>query len=143
MKNYILLCLIIVNVFSFDSYAQQSKIKAADKKYDSYAYVDAIKTYEKVADKGYKSEDMFKKLGNAYYFNSNFEGAAKWYGELFAMNSEVEPEYYYRYAQSLKSIGETDQANKLLGEFNAKNKTDNRAKLYGQNINYLDQIKAN
>ena len=67
MKNYILLCLIIVNVFSFDSYAQQSKINAADKKYDSYAYVDAIKTYEKVASKGYKSEDMFKKLGNAHY----------------------------------------------------------------------------
>lgn len=143
MKNYILLCLIIVNVFSFDSYAQQSKINAADKKYDSYAYVDAIKTYEKVASKGYKSEDMFKKLGNAYYFNSNFEGAAKWYGELFAMNSEVEPEYYYRYAQSLKSIGEADKANRLLGEFNAKNKTDNRAKLYEQNVNYLDQIKAN
>lgn len=143
MKNYILLCLIIVNVFSFDSYAQQSKIKAGDKKYDSYAYVDAIKTYEKVANKGYKSEDMFKKLGNAYYFNSNFEGAAKWYGELFAMNTVVEPEYYYRYAQSLKSIGETDKANKLLGEFYAKNKTDNRAKLYGENVNYLDQIKAN
>jgi outer membrane protein OmpA-like peptidoglycan-associated protein/tetratricopeptide (TPR) repeat protein len=143
MKNYILLCLIIVNVFSFDSYAQQSKINAADKKYDSYAYVDAIKTYEKVASKGYKSEDMFKKLGNAYYFNSNFEGAAKWYGELFAMNKEVEPEYYYRYAQSLKSIGEADKANRLLGEFNAKNKTDNRAKLYEQNVNYLDQIKAN
>ncbi|MBF4467674.1 OmpA family protein [Flavobacterium sp. LC2016-12] len=143
MKNYILLCLIIVNVFSFDSYAQQSKINAADKKYDSYAYVDAIKTYEKVASKGYKSEDMFKKLGNAYYFNSNFEGAAKWYGELFAMNTAVEPEYYYRYAQSLKSIGEADKANRLLGEFNAKNKTDNRAKLYEQNVNYLDQIKAN
>jgi outer membrane protein OmpA-like peptidoglycan-associated protein/tetratricopeptide (TPR) repeat protein len=143
MKNYILLCLIIVNVFSFDSYAQQSKINAVDKEYDSYAYIDAIKTYEKVANKGYKSEDMFKKLGNSYYFNSNFEGASKWYGELFAMNTSVEPEYYYRYAQSLKSIGEIDKANKLLGEFNAKNKTDNRGKLYEENLNYLDQIKAN
>lgn len=143
MKNYLLLCLIIVNVFSFDSYAQQSKIKAADKKYDSYAYIDAIKTYEKVANKGYKSEDMFKKLGNSYYFNSNFEGASKWYGELFAMNTSVEPEYYYRYAQSLKSTGEPNKANKLLGEFNAKNKTDNRGKLYQENVNYLDQIKAN
>ncbi|MNQ24707.1 Outer membrane porin F precursor [compost metagenome] len=143
MKNYIFLCLIIVNVFSFDSYAQQSKINAVDKEYDSYAYIDAIKTYEKVANKGYKSEDMFKKLGNSYYFNSNFEGASKWYGELFAMNTSVEPEYYYRYAQSLKSIGEIDKANKLLGEFNAKNKTDNRGKLYEENLNYLDQIKAN
>ena len=143
MKNYILLCLIIVNVFSFDSYAQQSKIDSGDKKYASYAYIDAIKTYEKVANKGYKSEEMFKKLGNAYYFNSDFEGAAKWYGELFAMNNAVEPEYYYRYAQSLKSTGQIDKANRLLGEFNAKNKTDNRAKLYEADVNYLDQIKAN
>ena len=143
MKNYILLFLIIVNVFSFDSYAQQSKINAADKKYDNYAYIDAIKTYEKVANKGYKSEDMFKKLGNSYYFNSNFEGASKWYGELFAMNTSVEPEYYYRYAQSLRAIGQTELANKMMDEFATKFKDDIRSKLYNENVNYLDQIKAN
>ncbi|MBF4493080.1 OmpA family protein [Flavobacterium sp. JLP] len=143
MKNSILLCLTFVCIFSFDSYSQQSKINAADKKYDSYAYVDAIKAYERVAEKGYKSEDMFKKLGNSYYFNSDFEGAAKWYGELFAMNTAVEPEYYYRYGQSLKSIGQTEKANKIFDEFNSKNKTDNRAKLYKEDVNYLEQIKAN
>jgi outer membrane protein OmpA-like peptidoglycan-associated protein len=144
MKNYIFLCLIFVSFFSFDSYSQQSKkTNSADKKYDNYAYIDAIKAYERVADKGYKSEDMFKKLGNSYYFNSDFEGAAKWYGELFAMNTTVEPEYYYRYAQSLKSTGQTDKASKILDEFNAKDSTDNRAKLYKEDVNYLEQIKAN
>ncbi|MTH15333.1 OmpA family protein [Flavobacterium sp. LC2016-01] len=143
MKNYIFLCLTFVSVFSLDSYSQQSKLNSGDKKYNNYAYVDAIKTYERVADKGYKSEEMFKKLGNSYYFNSDFDGAAKWYGELFAMNSNIEPEYYYRYAQSLKSIGETAKANKILDEFDAKNKNDNRAKLYKEDVNYLDQIKAN
>ena len=143
MKNYILLCITIVSAFSFDSYSQQTKVHSGDKKYDNYAYVDAIKTYEKVANKGYKSEDMFKKLGNSYYFNSEFDGAAKWYGELFAMNTTPEPEYYYRYAQSLKSIGQTDKANKLLDEFNAKYKNDNRGKLYKEDKNYLNQIKAN
>ncbi|NWL02694.1 flagellar motor protein MotB [Flavobacterium collinsii] len=143
MKNYTLLFLIIISSFSFSTYGQQAKINSGDKKYDNYAYVDAIKTYEKVANKGYKSEDMFKKLGNAYYFNSNFEGAAKWYGELFAMNTTVEPEYYYRYAQSLKSTGDISKANKMFDEFKAKSKTDSRAKFYSENINYLDQIKAN
>jgi outer membrane protein OmpA-like peptidoglycan-associated protein/tetratricopeptide (TPR) repeat protein len=143
MKNYILLCLTIVTVFSFHSYAQQSIVNAGDKKYNKYAYIDAIKTYEKVANKGYKSEEMFKKLGNAYYFNSDFEGAAKWYGELFAMNTAVEPEYYYRYGQSLKSTGQLEKANKILNEFNAKGNTDTRAKLYEKDVNYLDQIKAN
>ena len=77
MKNYILLYITIVSVFSFNGYSQKAKITSADKKYDSYAYVDAIKTYERVAEKGYKSADMFQKLGNAYYFNSDFEKAAK------------------------------------------------------------------
>lgn len=129
--------------FSFDSYSQNSKVAAGDKKYDSYAYIDAIKTYERVAEKGYKSEDMFKKLGNSYYFNSDFDGAAKWYGELFAMNSPAEPEYYYRYAQSLKSTGQMDKANQVLEDFKSKFKNDNRAKLYKEDVNYLEEIKAN
>lgn len=143
MKNYILYCLTFICSISFDSYSQQSKVNSADKKYDNYAYVDAIKTYERVAEKGYKSEDLFKKLGNSYYFNSNFDGAAKWYGELFAMNTSVEPEYYYRYAQSLKSTGQTDKANKILDEFSSKFKNDNRGKLFKDDRNYLDEIKAN
>lgn len=143
MKNYTLLFITIISTYSFSSYAQQAKINSGDKKYDSYAYVDAIKTYEKVANKGYKSEDMFKKLGNSYYFNSDFAGAAKWYGELFAMNASIEPEYYYRYAQSLKSIGEVSKANKLLDDFYAKSKDDTRGKLYKDDKNYLDEIKAN
>ncbi|MFH7014415.1 OmpA family protein [Flavobacterium sp. FlaQc-52] len=142
MKNYILLCLTVIIVFSFDSYSQQSKANSDDKKYDYYAY-DAIKTHERVAKKGYKSEDMFKKLGNSYYFNSEFEGAAKWYSELFAMNTNVESEYYYRYAQSLKSTGQMDKANRILDEFDTKFKNDSRGKLYAENLNYLDQIKEN
>ncbi|MDQ6531952.1 OmpA family protein [Flavobacterium sp. LHD-85] len=141
MKNYTLLCLIILNIFN--SYSQQSKVNSADKKYDGYAYIDAIKTYERVAEKGYKSEDLFKKLGNSYYFNSEFEGAAKWYGELFAMNPSPEAEYFYRYAQSLKSTGQLAKADKILNEFNTKYKNDSRGKLYKEDANYLDQIKLN
>jgi outer membrane protein OmpA-like peptidoglycan-associated protein len=141
MKNYRLFCLIILNVFY--GYSQESKVKSGDKKYDGYAYIDAIKTYERVADKGYKSEDLFKKLGNSYYFNSDFEGAAKWYAELFAVNTSPEAEYYYRYAQSLKSTGQTDKAAKIMNEFSFKYKNDSRAKLYKEDVNYMDEIKAN
>ena len=141
MKKVILICTII-SVF-FQGYAQEKKAALGDKNYNSYAYIDAIKTYERVADKGYKSEDMFKKLGNSYYFNSDFEGAAKWYGELFAMNPSPEAEYYYRYAQSLKSVGQIDKANKLMAEFSAKFNNDSRGKLYKEDTNYLNQIKNN
>lgn len=143
MKNFILLCITTLSVFSFNGYAQTSKTTSADKKYDKFAYIKAVSTYERVAEKGYKSEDMFKKLGNSYYFNGELDKAAKWYGELFTMNANQEPEYMYRYAQSLKAIGQNDKANQMLEIFNQKSGNDTRGKLFESNKNYLDQIKAN
>jgi len=143
MKNFILLYITIISVFSFNSYGQKNKITSADKKYDSYAYIKAVSTYERVAEKGYKSEDMFQKLGNSYYFNGELDKAAKWYEELFKMNPNQESEYCYRYAQSLKAIGQTEKANKMLETFQQKAGNDSRGKLFEKNKNYLDQIKAN
>lgn len=123
--------------------AQEIKIKKADKNYDKYAYVDAIKTYEKVADKGYKSVDIFQKLGNSYYFQSKLEQANKWYTELFALNQEIESEYYFRYSQTLKSIGDYKKADEMMEKFYQKNNTDIRAKIAKSQIDYLDIIKKN
>jgi outer membrane protein OmpA-like peptidoglycan-associated protein/tetratricopeptide (TPR) repeat protein len=124
-------------------YAQKAKVASADKQYDRYAYVDAIATYERVAQKGYKNEKMFQNLGNAYYFNAELEKAGKWYGELFAMNQNQEAEYYYRYSQCLKALGDYSQADKMLAEFNKKSGNDRRAQLYQAHKNYLEEIKAN
>ena len=143
MKNFILLYITIISVFSFNSYAQKSKITTADKKYDNYAYIKAVNTYERVAEKGYKSEDMFQKLGNSYYFNGELDKAAKWYGELFTMNPNQESEYCYRYAQSLKAVGQPEKANEMMEIFHQKASDDTRGKLFEKNKNYLDQIKAN
>ncbi|WP_016990418.1 OmpA family protein [Flavobacterium sp. ACAM 123] len=143
MKNNILFYITIISVFSLNIYSQKARVAAADKKYDNYAFVSAIKTYERVADKGYKSADMFQKLGNAYYFNGELEKAAQWYGELFAMTSEVEPAYYYRYAQSLRSIGENDKANQIMEKFDKMSGNDSRGELFAKNENYMDAIKAN
>jgi len=130
-------------VVALKGYSQKAKVAAADKKYDRYAYVDAIATYERVAEKGYKDEKMFQKLGNAHYFNAELEKAAKWYGELFAMNLEQEPEYCYRYSQCLKSVGDYAKADEMLEQFNKKSGNDKRAKLYSKHKNYLEEIKAN
>lgn len=134
----------MISVFSFNIYSQKAKLATADKNYDNYAYIDAIKTYEKVAEKGYKSAPMFQKLGNAYYFNGELDKAVKWYAELFAMpDVQIEPGYYYRYAQSLRAIGDNDKADQILKEFDKISDNDSRAKLFKENANYLDEIKAN
>lgn len=90
-------------------------------KHNDYAYVFMIKTYERIAEKGYKSVEMFQKLGNCYFFNSEMDKAARWYCELFEMNTDLDSEYYYRYAKSLRSIGENDRANEIMTKFNQKN----------------------
>lgn len=123
--------------------AQTGRISSADKDYNKFAYIDAIETYERVAEKGYKDEKMFQKLGNAYYFNGLLSKAAKWYDELFEMNENQDPEYYYRYAQALKSVGDYKKADQIMDKFYKKLNNDQRGVLFEKNRNYLDQIKVN
>ena len=63
---------------------------------------------------------MFKKIANSYFSNFEAEKAVSWYCELFSMTSNLEFEYYYRYAESLKSIGQNEEAYQLLKKFNQK-----------------------
>jgi outer membrane protein OmpA-like peptidoglycan-associated protein/tetratricopeptide (TPR) repeat protein len=124
-------------------FSQKVKEAKADKAYDKFAYVDAIKTYERIFEKGYKTPDMLQKLGNAYYFKADLDNAAKWYGELFALTQDVDPEYYYRYAQSLKSIKDYKKADEMMAKFGQKSGNDLRAKLAGSQKDYLAEIKKN
>jgi outer membrane protein OmpA-like peptidoglycan-associated protein len=82
-----------------------------------------------------------KKLGNAYYFNGELDKASKWYGELFALNEEVDPEYYFRYSQALKAEGNYEKSNQYMELF-AQKTNDSRAKLFQENKDYLTDIEA-
>lgn len=142
MKKQIIFILAL-SLHGFLMNAQEVKINKANKNYEQFAYVDAIKTYEKVAAKGHKSAEVFQKLGNAYYFQSRLEEANKWYTELFAMNQDVEPELYFRYAQTLKAVGDYKKADQMMEKFYQKNGTDNRAKIGKTQKDYLAEIKKN
>jgi len=134
---------IMLSFFFFKAAAQQALLNKAEKEYNNYAYADAIEIYEKLAAKGVEDEKMFQRLGNAYYFNAELPKAAIWYDKLFAVNPQQEPEYLYRYAQSLKSVADYAKADIMLEEFNKKSNADSRGILFQNNKNYLDQIKMN
>lgn len=144
MKNRTTYLLIVLTAL-FASYAdaQQQKLAKAGKLYDNYAYIDAIKIYENIASKGYKSAELFQKLGNAYYFNSEFAEANRWYTELFTLGIEPEPEYYYRFSQTLKSIGDYDKSAQMMKKFVEKNSADERGRIYEEDKNYLAEIRKN
>lgn len=124
-------------------YSQKSSLAKGDKEYGLFAYVDAIKTYERLFSKGYKSADMLEKLGNSYYFKGDLQNAAKWYGELHSLNTNLTPEIYYRYAQSLKAIKDYHNADLMMAKFSQMNANDQRAKLASGQKDYLEVIKKN
>ncbi|CAA9200325.1 OmpA family protein [Flavobacterium collinsii] len=131
------------------AFSQGGKIKKADEKYNNLAYIDAIEIYKKIAERGFKSIDLFQRLGNSYYFNGELSEANKWYTELFKLEAIaysdhfVDPEYYYRYSQTLKSVGDPIKGNEYLELFSLKSQKEHRAKLYTENKNYLEKIKNN
>ncbi|TMU50560.1 OmpA family protein [Flagellimonas algicola] len=98
---------------------QGAKAQAkADERYNEYSFSPAIDIYKKVLDKGYVSQDLLKRLGNAYYFNAKYEEAANVYKRLAeAYPDETEPDYFFRYAQSLKTLGEYDAASDMMSKF--------------------------
>ena len=137
-QTYILIALF---VFGF-GFAQQREVKKANEQYENYAYIDAISIYKKVAANGYEDPEVYKKLGNSYYFNSEFKEAGTWYKKLFEITSDVEPEYLFRYSQCLKNGGDYELANNYLEKFSNASQ-DSRAKKYLENKDYLSNIKDN
>lgn len=139
LRNSLFLCLLLAvgTVFS-----QQRFLKRGNYQYDRYQYVDAQKTYLKAIEKGYKSAEIFKKLGNSYYYNSEFKEASEWYKQLISFYAdEAEPEYYYRYAQTLKSTGRYKASDLYMEMFAQLTPEDYRARLFLENKNYLEEIE--
>ncbi len=120
MKNSITRIIIIslCVLVGASTYAQKRDIKKANEQYDKYAYIDAQKIYLQVIEDGYTSAEIYKKLGDTYYYNSNYENAANWYQKLVnEFPSETEAQYYYKAAQSLKSLKKYDESDKLMEKY--------------------------
>lgn len=87
--------------------------------------IDILGTYERVLDKGYQSIEMLKRVGNGRYFDGDLVMAAKWYDQLFALTNDLEAEYFFRYAQSLKSVSQENKASEMMAIWETKNATSN------------------
>lgn len=118
--------------------AQEGRIRQADKMFNEFSFVDARKIYLDVAQKGFESADLFKKIADSYYFNGEYDKAAKWYDKLVASYAnQLLPEYYFRYAQSLRALKKYDQADAMMANFNNVSSQDLRADLFVESPDYL------
>ena len=127
--------------FKTSAHRRNKKTKKATERYNEYAFQEAIDKYEDLVSSGYSTADIYKNLGNAHFANAEYKEAATWFGELMGLEEEVEPEYLYRYALSLKSIGEYEESDVWMKKYLEINSEDLRAKRFSEKADYLKQIR--
>ncbi|AXT60092.1 cell envelope biogenesis protein OmpA [Aquimarina sp. AD10] len=140
-NKYVILTAICIFI-SCSLYAQNKRLEKANENFNRFAFVDARKIYLQVAESGYESRELFKKLGDSYYFNAQLEDAVPWYEKLTSKyNEEIDPEYLFRYSQSLKSIERYDDADQVMEKFNVITGNDQRAEYFMNTRDYLKFIE--
>lgn len=86
-----------------------------------YTKIKIIENYERVLEKGYKTEEMLLAVANYHFFEGDLVIAAKWYTQLFEYcHDELEAVYFYRYAKSLECIGQIEKANEMMALYQIK-----------------------
>lgn len=138
MKIKILaLILILVSSLSF------AQTKLADKFFDNFGYVKAIELYEKVVEKGKADAHVLTRLGDAYYNNSNSEKAVYWYKKALEDYKDIEAEYIYKYIQSLRSIGNYEDADVWFKKLSQAQQGDSRLNGYNpDDIDIFDKLTS-
>jgi len=144
MTNKILLTTLLTVFLLATTIAQERGVVKGDKKYAEYSFSPAIDIYKKVLDKGYVNSDLLQKLGNSYYFNADYEEAEKIYKQLIeTYGSEVGPEYFFRYGQTLKTLGDYNNSDSILTRFAEMTSNDLRSKILKTAKDYKDEIARN
>ncbi|MGB6153520.1 MAG: OmpA family protein [Pricia sp.] len=144
MIKRIYIVILIAVLCGFKGLSQEKLISRANEKYEAFSFSPAIDIYKKVLDRGYVSADLLKKLGNSYYFNADYEDAADTYKRLVSdYPDDTSPEYYFRYAQTLKTLKDYEASNAMMAQFVEATKNDEGASVYTSERDYLKEIKKN
>ncbi len=123
--------------------AQERQLSIAGTHFDNFEFIDAQRIYLKVIQKGYESADLYKKLGDSYYFNADLPTASECYERLYRKYpSEMDVEYLFRYSQSLKSVERYKEADEIMAIFESRTGLkERRAELFKNERDYLALIE--
>jgi outer membrane protein OmpA-like peptidoglycan-associated protein len=121
------------------SQKQDKKLAKANAKYEEFSFVKAGKLYERLVEKGYQSKEIYARLGDSYFFNSDYSNALKWYSKMMEDGNLSSPEYYYRYSVCLMANENHEQAFEVMNVYYKKIGKEEEAKKW--NPSYLKTIK--
>ena len=114
MKRLLYIAAFFLTVFSAQA---QIDLKKGDEYFQGYEYLKARDIYLKLYKRGLRSPELYKRLGDSYFKTAEYDQAVKWYRKLFEEGFDIEPEYYFRYGQSLKATGDTEKGNKFVKQY--------------------------
>lgn len=142
MKNMKKL-LVIIFVFSIQFINAQTKELARAKRFfDKTYYSEAIILYEKLAEEN-TSEEVVKNLADSYYYTNDLIKAQRYYRLLFQKyGKDLDREYYFRYAQTLKASSTYADANAVLKQYYALSTTSRDSVYFEKELHELENISA-
>jgi outer membrane protein OmpA-like peptidoglycan-associated protein len=84
------------------------ELELANHFFNKKAYVKAISLFEKEEN---KTQEVYEKLADCYYYNSQMDQAVVWYATLMEKHEATTTSaYYYKYAQALKGVKQYEKA---------------------------------
>ncbi len=116
MKKIIFLLILLLNI-GFLFAQGKEELKKANQLYEGYEYLKARDIYLKLYKRGLRSPELYKRLGDSYFKTAEYKEAVKWYDKLFLEGYNIEPQYYFRYGQSLKASGEVEKGDKFVKQY--------------------------
>ena len=142
MKNMKKL-LVIIFVFSIQFINAQTKELARAKRFfDKTYYSEAIVLYEKLAEEN-TSEEVVKNLADSYYYTNDLIKAQRYYRLLFQKyGKDLNREYYFRYAQTLKASNTYADANAVLKQYYALSTTSKDSVYFKNELHELENVSA-
>lgn len=110
------------------TFSQTALKKLAETSFEKQDYQIAAASYERLVQKGDSSVEVLFKLGDAYYYNSNYVKANNWYVKSYAKNKQLTANQFHRFIQTLKSVGNKEESNRVMVAFTQAFPQDIRVK---------------
>ncbi|WP_337964744.1 OmpA family protein [uncultured Flavobacterium sp.] len=135
--------LVIIFVFSIQFInAQDQELVRAKKFFDRTYYAEAIILYEKLAEEK-PSQEVIKNLADSYYYTNDLVKAQRYYRLLVKnYSNDLNKDYYYRYAQTLKATNSYDDANTVLREYYTKSGKPEDLANFENEVKILENVSA-
>ncbi|GAB3698016.1 hypothetical protein GCM10027592_22700 [Spirosoma flavus] len=131
-------------LWSLGVQAQSAKLRAANKQFDNFSYVNAVRAYEEFLRGDKKKDpaetrDAMIKLAYSYRKLQDTRNAERVYSELTKNYTDLDSEIYMYFAQALAQNGKYREAQKMYSLYGEKQGQDLRGRRY--TVSYMDMSR--